>query len=106
MTTYDEVETDISAAGNTVESVWVELESNQAHIARLNKFVQRGLLSKEASCAMLVGPTGVGKSRLLDRLLTGKHFLPYENERGTMRPLIRFEAPDTPTTKSIALKFL
>jgi Cdc6-like AAA superfamily ATPase len=55
---------------------------------------------------MVVGPTGIGKSCLLDEVLSHERFEAYETAEGTMRPLIRFEAPDTPTSKSISQLFL
>jgi len=88
-----------------LKTIWVELDSLTEHGRTLTKFIDTPC-GVEADCAMVVGPTGIGKSRLLDSVLSDKRFLPYETSKGTMRPLIRFEAPDTPTSKSISQRFL
>ena len=86
-----------------ISGIWIELDSLTANVELLTRFIDRGCPGTEADCAIIVGPTGIGKSRLLDAvLLHKKRFLPYENEKGTMLPLIRFDAPDSPTAKSIA----
>jgi hypothetical protein len=50
----------------------------------------------------LVGPTGVGKSGLIDAIMDDKQFQPSEGPNGDLRPILLVEAPHKGTIKGLA----
>jgi hypothetical protein len=57
-------------------------------------------------CKLLVGPTGVGKTELLKDIFSEPEFAMTQGPMGVVQPIIRVDAPEKGTTKSLTEQLL
>lgn len=58
----------------------------------------------QPTCVAILGPSGAGKTRMLDRCAEG--YRPYRDANGICVPVLQFDVPSKPTVKALASEFL
>lgn len=85
----------------TVDDCFVELRRLMNIEERICDLIEREAGKSEPSCMVIVGPTGIGKSHILTHTFKGPEFLPQRTSDGWVRPLVRVQAPQSVTVKTM-----
>src|SRR5258706_15774188 len=96
-----DMESDASS-GTFIEDVFVALDHLIKAKQRMLRLIELGRNKRECPCMCVVGPTGIGKTMLLNETFSEKRFAQRREETGLVTPILRVDARPNVTTKGMA----